>query len=200
MGRNPALVFDFGDIARALQIDGWMDEFELDWLARQAKTKSLIVEVGSYKGRSTRALADNADGVVYAFDDWHGPRERLYVNGEEIYPDFSTLFTEFQLNLADHLTDYKVKIIQGNHGDTSVIPPEFLRGHLEERPDMVFIDGSHDYDQVKRDLLIWRARLRPGGLMCGHDSSWTDVFRAVNEIYPNQWEQVPLTDIWRVIG
>ena len=185
------------DIQAALKIDGWMDEFELDWLARQAQNHYRIVEVGSYKGRTTRCLADNCPGLVYAFDDWKGPREKFYVNGECIWPDFSSLWTEFQLNLANHLITRKVRVIEGDHGDTSIIPPQFLRGEDHEKPDMVFIDGSHDYEQVKRDLLIWDARLGKHGLMCGHDSSWDGVKQALAEVH-GSWKVIPLTDIWVV--
>ncbi len=199
MGRNPGIVQDCSGISRALDIDGWMDEFELDWLAQEARTHHLIVEVGSYKGRSTRALADNCPGVVYAFDDWHGPREALFIGGERIETDFSSLFEEFRHNCEDLIDKDKVRLIIGDHSQTSVIPIDFLQGSDDERPDMVFIDGGHDYDEVKRDIMIWQSRLRPGGLLCGHDASWDGVFRAVNEI-GLPWEIGTFTDIWRVLG
>jgi hypothetical protein len=58
----------------AIEIPGWMSEIDLQWLGEQAKHHDLIVEIGSYQGRSTRALGDNARGVVYAVDDWKGLR------------------------------------------------------------------------------------------------------------------------------
>ena len=53
---------------------------------------------------------------------------------------------------------------------------------------MVFIDGGHEYEEVKRDILIWKERLRPGGLLCGHDVSWPGVRKALTELVPN-WKQ-----------
>lgn len=35
--------------------------------------------------------------------------------------------------------------------------------------DIVFIDGDHSHDAVVEDLRIWRSRVRPGGLLAGHD-------------------------------
>src|SRR5271157_2294428 len=133
-------------ILRSHKIEGWMEPRELDWLAKQADTHKQIVEVGSYKGRSTRALGDYTSGTVWAFDDWKGCRDiRLSSNGE--------FFHAFENNVADLLEEGKVKIINGDHGDESLIP--------DIHPDMVFIDGSHEAADVKRDIRIWRKRLAP---------------------------------------
>jgi hypothetical protein len=47
---------------------------------------------------------------------------------------------------------------------------------------MVFLDGSHDYESVVRDILAWRSLVADGGLLCGHDHSWPGVERAVLEL------------------
>lgn len=55
--------------------------------------------------------------------------------------------------------------------------------------DFVYIDGSHLYEDVKRDLNDWLPKLKDGGLMCGHDcdeSGWEGVFKAVNEFIKEQ--------------
>ncbi len=173
-------------IMKSHKIDGWMDAQELNWLAKQAEKHKLIVEVGSYKGRSTRALGDYTSGTVYAFDDWKGCRDiKLSSNGE--------FFHAFQNNLSDLLESEKVKIINGNHADESLIP--------DIQPDMVFIDGSHEYADVKRDIETWKKRLAPGGLLCGHDilkgsSQETGVLPAVKEEFGDNWVVIPGTDIW----
>jgi hypothetical protein len=35
--------------------------------------------------------------------------------------------------------------------------------------DFVFIDGNHDPDMVYNDLLLYEKKVRPGGIMAGHD-------------------------------
>jgi predicted O-methyltransferase YrrM len=51
--------------------------------------------------------------------------------------------------------------------------------------DFVFIDASHNYEDVKRDINFWRFKVKPGGIICGHDyGSWPGVKQAVDEIFP----------------
>ncbi len=54
--------------------------------------------------------------------------------------------------------------------------------------DFLYIDAGHDYDSVTRDLEIARPKLKPDGLLAGHDyTKWgrlgsrMGVFEAVNE-------------------
>ena len=51
--------------------------------------------------------------------------------------------------------------------------------------DVVYIDGSHQFESVKEDLNIWNSKLKNNGLLCGHDYSkntkWDGVVKAVDE-------------------
>lgn len=40
--------------------------------------------------------------------------------------------------------------------------------------DLVFIDGSHLEPDVRDDITAWRPKVRPGGLLSGHDYGWSD--------------------------
>ena len=167
--------------------DGWMKFAELDWLTTKAKERHRIVEVGAFLGRSTVAMARSTKGEVWAIDDFQGPR----VNDEgnkvalELGPD--KILETFQKNISD-LSN--VRYIQTDHADCATLPAEWLRGNPEDKPDMVFIDGGHEYEEVKRDILIWKERLAPGGLLCGHDSNWPGVRKAISELVPG-WQQGP---------
>lgn len=35
--------------------------------------------------------------------------------------------------------------------------------------DIVFIDGNHDYENVLEDITVWEKKLKPGGILSGHD-------------------------------
>lgn len=168
------------DITRALAIDGWMSEQELVWLAERASEHKLIVEVGSYLGRSTRSLLDNTTGIVYAFDDWQGPRDAYIEDRKQIFPQFCK-------NMDSYLNTDKLHLIIADYAQAY--------GHCPLHPDMVFIDGSHEYEDVKRDIEYWKTKLIPGGLICGHDINWETVSNAVYEVLGDV-HAIPDGTIW----
>ena len=169
------------DISRALKIHGYMQEAELEQLGKWAQTHPVIIEIGSYLGRSTRALADNTEGTVWAVDDWYGPRDvKLYE------PDRKSIFGWFCDNMADHIRSFKVVPMRAN---THIGYPMFWF-----TPDMIFIDGSHEYEDVVRDI-NWARTVMPNGLLCGHDSTHSAVFNALCDTL-RRFERVPETTLW----
>lgn len=176
------------NIENALRIPGWMNQSELSWLAERARESQKVVEVGSWRGRSTRALADNTPGVVYAVDTWKGS-----VNGvcqQEIGKHApGWLKREFQKNM-DGLLGNKVQVMEMD----SLKAAERLSG---QDLDLVFIDAEHTYESVRSDILAWYGLVRNGGILAGHDygGSWEGVQRAVDEMIPDH-ERVPGTYIW----
>jgi hypothetical protein len=142
------------DLSRALAIDGWMTEPELAWLWTAAQGHARIVEIGVYKGRSTRALAEATPGKVLAVDDWVGPRD--------VRRPPEDLLAVCTANLSDLLTGKKVELVTLAH--------EALAGlWLPEPPTMVFIDGDHTQTAVERDIRWACRQLQRGGVVCGHD-------------------------------
>jgi hypothetical protein len=162
------------NISTALEIEGWMSSLELQWLSEQAVTHDVIVELGCYYGRSTRALADHCPGTVYAVDNW------------EMLWEKEKTFRKFQENLSS--SKGRVVPVHADHMN--------IGQWLYKRPNMVFIDGDHRYDNVYHDIEYWLAWCAPGALFCGHDytEGW-DVDRAVRAFFPHA-KLVPETSIW----
>lgn len=170
-----------------------MSPEELTWLAEQASQHSLIVEIGAFLGRSTRALADNTPGKVITVDDFYGPRKSTDVRPDGkafTEEDRLTIYPEFCKFTSDLQKERKLKVFKITYDNIGRIP---LIADLI--PDMVFIDGDHNYEAVKRDVEFWKNRLIPGGLLCGHDFVYLPVRQAVLEILPDA-QQAPHTDIW----
>jgi predicted O-methyltransferase YrrM len=166
------------DIERALSIDGFMGSPELIWLAEQAQKHRHIIEIGSWKGRSTRALADNTFGEVYAVDTWKGTYNEPIHEKELLGKSPDWLLNEFKSNMSDL---FNVNIIQGLSVDVA-------KQLSNLRFDMVFIDAGHTYQEVREDILSWYPLVTKGGLLSGHDyiSEWPGVIEAVDELLPNR--------------
>ena len=156
----------------ALRVEGYMSEAELRWLAGEARHRSRVVEVGSWLGRSARALADNAGGVLYCVDLWDG---NLAPNvpgggrsGDEVY-------AAFRENMRG-----------ANFTAARMASLDAARVLSSYRFDMIFLDADHSYEAVSADILAWKPLLAAGGLLCGHDYSaeFDGVRRAVNELLP----------------
>jgi len=51
--------------------------------------------------------------------------------------------------------------------------------------DLVFIDANHSYEYAKIDIKEWLPKVRPGGLLTGHDYyGYNGVRKAVDELLP----------------
>jgi predicted O-methyltransferase YrrM len=173
------------NIAKAREIPGWMQDNELEWLAEQAGKHSRIVEVGCWVGRSTRALADNTIGLVYAVDTFLGSEEH-----QEFLKDKTPgwILRRFQENLRGCSNVHPII-------NTSVMATlAFLLDG--QKFDMIFLDARHDYDSVRQDILAWMPLLLDGGLLCGHDygPNWPEVAKAVDELIPNV--EIGANQIW----
>lgn len=188
------------NISRALEIDGWMTEKELTWLAEQASTHQAILEIGSYKGRSTRAMADNLmpEGSIVCIDpwdfspaDWMDPVTWTKAELQPLTPAQSIkLFVD---NLQPHISSGQVFPSRGT--SESVLTASNF--------DLIFIDARHDYVSVQHDIRKWRQKMNPGGILSGHDYSpdshyWPGVKRAVDEAFGDAVNLVPDTSIWYV--
>jgi hypothetical protein len=174
------------DLERALNLFGWMTEPELRWLAFEASRHKVVVEIGSYMGRSGRCLGDNAAGVVYCVDHWEGPPE---INPPP-HPK-ETLYPTFLENLKD-LVGRKVFPVKKASLDAAANWDKM--GF--PRPDMVFIDGSHDYENVRKDVEAWSKLLVQGGLLSGHDSHWLGIQEMRRLVLPEHMTGVG--GIWAV--
>ncbi len=157
-------------VVRALAVDGWMSQTELEWLYGRAALMNEVAEVGAFKGRTTTALAEACRGMVYAIDHWEGDDDGNKVL-RGIY-DKENVEAVFDENMKPYANVVKIR-------KPSVEATKVVKGEV----DMVFIDGEHTYESVKADIEAWLPITRR--LLCGHDYSneWPGVVRAVTEAF-----------------
>jgi predicted O-methyltransferase YrrM len=145
-------------------IDGWFSEDEGRWYARFARALhgGVFVEVGSWKGRSTsfigRICKENGTRLV-CVDHWRGSNDHLdgRYRATLAVEDVERTFRDNMRALG-----IEVEVI----AEPSVVA---ARHFPEASVDRVFLDASHDHPSVTEDLLAWSTRLRPDGILAGHD-------------------------------
>ena len=157
-------------IQKALTIDGWTSFEELTWLKDTAKTMNNVVEIGSYKGRNTIALALGCPGPVIAVDHWEGDDD-----GNGTLKNLMSLENTYEVFIKNVADFRNVNIMRM----PSLEAAQQMNGSTV---DMVFIDGEHTYEACKADIEAWLPNTKK--LICGHDYSekWPGVMKAVDEI------------------
>lgn len=167
-------------------IMGWMSIEELSFLSEvssELKDSSIVYEIGSFCGKSSRAIADNSPSgcKVYCIDPWDFEIPSYDSNGglfEVIKIDNST-YEQFCLNLHDHIESNKVIPIKKRWEDFNP----------DEKADFIFIDGNHTYEAVRHDILKALQYINTGGIIAGHDyPNFDGVRMAVNEFFPNTFK------------
>lgn len=149
-------------------IDGWMSANEITLLKQLAGESNSVVEIGSWKGRSTKALLESCKGKVYAVDHWKGTKSDI----SSIATINHDIFAEFMKNVGHYPN---LVVLKGESTD--------MAGMFNGNVDMVFIDADHTYEGCKADIEAWKPKCRK--FMCGHDysESFPGVMQAVNEIF-----------------
>jgi hypothetical protein len=59
---------------------------------------------------------------------------------------------------------------------------------------MVYIDAEHSYQSVRDDILLWRPKIRKGGILAGHDYNKVD-----GQMLPDGETKVLYTEVWKAV-
>jgi beta-1,4-mannosyl-glycoprotein beta-1,4-N-acetylglucosaminyltransferase len=183
MARNDAILkerYNPIDLSKASQCDGYMADSELRWLGKEAKKRKVIVEIGSWHGRSSRVLGDNLmeGGVIYCVDTWAGsPAEQDTSHSSAKWKEGDHAFYEFLQNNLDLIQQGKIIPLRMTSKNASDL---LLEKGI--KPDMIFIDADHTYEGVSTDIDAWSRLVEDDTIFCGHDmGAWEGVGRAVTE-------------------
>lgn len=153
----------------ARSVDGWFTELEGAALYQAAKNgsgKGKIVEIGSFKGKSTIWLASGSKEAgreqVYAVDTHRGSPE--HQPGGEFsshMPPEGTTELVFRQNIREAgVADWVEPIVRSSQ-EALALWTDPIR--------LLFIDGNHSYEEVRSDFLGWERFVVPDGLIAFHD-------------------------------
>jgi predicted O-methyltransferase YrrM len=148
---------DFTEQVKPLIADvpGWLTDEEgeaLYELARACTGEGVIVEIGSWKGKSTiclgRGSQAGASVPIYAID-----------------PHADYRFGDFKANVD------RAGIAELVNPIASLSQP--AADDFHEPIELLFVDGSHEYDLVLEDFEKWVPKVVDGGWVAFHDTTWT---------------------------
>jgi len=147
-------------------VQGWLTETQARALydaARAVGPGGRIVEIGSFRGRSTIILASALrDGVELVAIDPHGGGDR---GPQEIAPDAARGdqdHSAFVANLARAgLTDRVRHMREMSYDALGALPGPVT---------LLFVDGAHRYKPASDDIARWGDRVPVGGEMLIHDA------------------------------
>ena len=154
-----------------------------------------LVEVGSLLGQGITVLAratqqyPKQHWFLYAVDHFQGSDEQVH---REIISKLGgkTLRQAFDENLRRAGVSKLVQVKEGKSADVA-------GAILDNCLDFVFIDASHDYQSVVQDIQAWLPKVKPGGILAGHD--YTAAFPGVVEAVDGTFRDTPAAvrgDCW----
>jgi Methyltransferase domain len=143
--------------------EGWLTEPQAQRLSAagaRPRPEGAVVEIGSFRGRSTVVLA-RAAGEVVAIDP-HAGGDR---GPQEIAPDAArgdADFEAFTASLAAAGVAERVRHVRK--------PSVEAHGDVDGAVSLLFVDGAHRFRPARADLVGWGGRVAPGGTMLVHDA------------------------------
>lgn len=155
-----------GALSTVANVEGWMTDAQAQRLwqaARRVPEAGQIVEIGSFRGRSTIVLANGAraDVAVIAIDP-HGGGDRgpgeISADAERGDADHAA----FTANLAKAQVTSHVHHVR--KASSSAL--DDVAGPI----DLLYIDGAHRYSPAKDDIKRWGDRIGPRGSLLIHDA------------------------------
>lgn len=157
----------FAEVLRAVDhVDGWMSPDQARALfdaASACVAGDQIVEIGSFRGRSTIVLALAApDGVSIVAIDPHAGNDRGPQELDGFHAEAEDDNVIFNSNLAAAGVSERVRHIR-SMSDAAHIE---VSGEIA----VLYIDGAHRYAPALRDIQEWGARVSDGGTLLIHDS------------------------------
>jgi predicted O-methyltransferase YrrM len=134
-----------------------------------------FVELGAFKGKSAVFMAveiiNSGKNIKFdCIDNWKGNAEHNRI--KEVIDH--TLYETYLKNIEP------VKHVINT---VSLDSMEAVKLYADKSLDFVFIDASHEYEDVKNDIYHWMKKVKKGGVLAGHDlNSYPGVTKAVEEL------------------
>lgn len=112
------------------------------------------VEAGKY---SAILLESNSKLMLYSIDAW---------------ASYDTYRAHVSQEIMDLIYQAAVKRLAKYQGRVQLVKAyslDAVRTFADDALDFVYLDANHSYESVSKDLRAWWKKIRPGGILSGHD-------------------------------
>ena len=187
-------------------LDGWNGNSPIFRKLIEEVNPTHIIEVGAWYGQSTINMAkilkeDKRDCKITTVDTWLGALEFIDKNKTKrggvhnllIKNGYPQAYYQFLSNVVhNEVQDYIEPF-----PNTSLIGARYF-AQKNIKADLIYIDASHDYEDVLSDLKAYRPLLNDGGIIFGDDyrRDWPGVVKSVDEVFPSA--QIVDNNFWVV--
>jgi len=172
------------------KIQGWFNYNILFDSMVNAYDNAVFVEIGTWKGRSAVYMGEKIKEsgkkikffTVDTFDSTPDNDHFMYLDVNDLY--------DTALKNIEPVKEF-VNVIKGRSDD---VYSQFEN----ESVDFLFIDGSHAYEAIKKDIELWYPKIKIGGVIGGHDydQPTCGVKQAVDEYFGTNNAFNPLYNAW----
>lgn len=178
-GQYSAIAFDAPDNAHIVEVGSWVG-------------KSICYLATEFKGYGKRVQIDCVD-VWGETNDPHLMDEMTKMGGPE------AVYDEFCKNIKDAGINHMINPVRMKSVDAAKL-------YADQSIDVVWIDASHNYQDVLDDMNAWYPKVKIGGMLAGHDflmshpASREGVVKAVLEFFSDKpLEVMPSGRTWKSI-
>lgn len=123
------------------------------WRLMGVKT---VAEIGVWEGAFARTICAETGAFLYAIDPW-APQDG-YIERKNDKARLDKALARTQAALAG----YPHQIVRATSVDAA-------RKFADRSLDVAYIDGNHLRDHVLADIAAWAPKVKPGGVLAGHD-------------------------------
>ena len=140
-------------------------------LINNIPTKGTMIEIGTFTGESTVLFGDHFEkviGIDPMLQDYDPQDPTSKFNFNEVLDMFVQRTKTYD----------NIQLITKTSDDA-------VNDFNDEVFDFIYIDGIHQYENVKQDIINYLPKVKNGGVIGGHDygPSWPGVKQAVDEMF-----------------
>lgn len=127
-----------------------------------------VIEIGSWEGRSTLALANATTRPVHCVDHWLGSPSDVSFGIAATRDVYAVWRANVDEATAGNVVEHRMEWREFRASDDSQVA-------------LLFIDSDHAYTEVRATLDAFVPLMASGGIICGDDADFPGVHQALTE-------------------